>query len=406
MDIVLISNYWHFECEKSSSRYLTIANMLSNTNAQIEVITSSFYHATKKQREIKQSVYDSYKYKTTLINEPGYKKNIDIRRIISHSLFSKNVIAYLKKRQKPDLIYLFMPPTGLANSVVKFAKKNNIKIIVDILDLWPEAFNMVIPFPFVSQSLLYPMKVKAERVYKLADAIVAVSETYVERALKCCKNKKVGCAVYIGTDSIVFDNARNKNKNKLDDSFKIVYIGTLGTSYNLKCIMDAIKLMPTEVQKKTSFIIMGDGPKRADFENYAKQAGIRTQFFGKLPYETMVQYLCQCDIAVNPIVSSSASSIINKVADYAAAGLPVINTQQSNEYIMLLKKYNCGYCTNESDIQQIADYILELYNNKELRKQMGSNSRKLFEDKFDRCNSYNRILALVMSFFNKANLNN
>lgn len=51
-DILLITNYWHFKVEKESSRYLFLAEMVSReTDLSLEIVTSSFYHATKKQRE-------------------------------------------------------------------------------------------------------------------------------------------------------------------------------------------------------------------------------------------------------------------------------------------------------------------------------------------------------------------
>ena len=72
---------------------------------------------------------------------------------------------------------------------------------------------------------------------------------------------------------------------------------------------------------------MGDGPLKEEFENYAEEKKVDCQFTGRLEYEKMVGLLCSCDIAVNPIKKGSAGSIINKVGDYAAAGLPVINTK-------------------------------------------------------------------------------
>lgn len=56
----------------------------------------------------------------------------------------------------------------------------------------------------------------------------------------------------------------------------------------------------------------------------------------------MVGLLCSCDIAVNPIKKGSAGSIINKVGDYAAAGIPVVNTQENLEYKNILEEYNAG----------------------------------------------------------------
>lgn len=396
MDVLIISNYWHFECEKASSRYLTIANMASNLKIDVEVVTSTFYHTTKKQRDIDDQL-SKYKYKTTLISEPGYKKNIDLKRICSHRRFAKNVISYLEKRKKPDLIYLFVPPIYLADRVITYANANNIKVMIDVLDLWPEAYNMILPMPQITHYLLEPMRRKANKIYAGADKIVAVSQTYVDRAMKYNNKCKKGLAVYIGTDMIVFDKYAQVEKNKkINDEIVIAYIGMLGTSYDLISVIDAISELETDIKNKVKFKVMGDGPKREEFELYAKKKNINYIFTGKLPYDEMVQNLCQCDIAVNPIKSSSASSIINKVADYAAAGLPVINTQTNPEYRNLLNEFNAGFNVDVKSTKEFAMYINRLVKDEQLRSEMGKNSRVLFEEKFSREKSYPMIMEAML----------
>lgn len=391
MDVLIISNYWHFEWEKSSSRYLSIANMAVDAGMDVEVVTSSFYHTMKKQRSVFQEKFKLCNYKTTLIHEPGYKKNVDPRRIISHRKFAANVLSYLKQRKKPDVIYLFVPPLDLGEAVVRYANENKVRIIIDILDLWPEAFNMILPFSGITHYLLEPMRRKANRIYAGADEIVAVSETYVNRALQCNKKCDKGLAVYIGTELNVFDKyASKKLREKKEDETWIAYIGTLGTSYNLYCIMDAIKIIRDPAKAK--FIIMGDGPERSELESYANESGICYEFTGKLPYEDMVSLLCQCDIAVNPIKRSSAASIINKVSDYAAAGLPVVNTQNNQEYIELLTEYNAGFSFEESDIAGIAGCFDRLIKDRNLCEEIGKNNRRLFLEKFSRNDSYTAII--------------
>ena len=395
MDVIFISNYWHFECEKVSSRYLSIANMAADSGISVEVITSTFYHTTKKQRDIFKEL-SSYKYKTTLIEEPGYKKNIDFERIVSHRKFADNVIKYLEKRKKPDLIYLFVPPIYLGNQIAEFAEKKNVKLIIDILDLWPEAYNMILPFPKITHYILEPMKRKANKIYARADKIIAVSQTYVDRAIQYnCKCKK-GLAVYIGTDMEVFDKyAVPKKIKNSTDIIRVAYIGMLGTSYDLISVVDAINEMSDSIKEKIIFEIMGDGPKRTEFEEYAKAKKINAIFTGKLPYDEMVQRLCQCDIAVNPIKSSSASSIINKVADYSAASLPIINTQTNLEYRNLLREYNAGFSVDGKDSQMFSKYLSMLATDNDLRMQMGRNSRRLFEEKFSREKSYPLIIDAI-----------
>ena len=128
----------------------------------------------------------------------------------------------------------------------------------------------------------------------------------------------------------------------------------------------------------------------------AKKKNINYIFTGKLPYDEMVQNLCQCDIAVNPIKSSSASSIINKVADYAAAGLPVINTQTNPEYRNLLNEFNAGFNVDVKSTKEFAMYINRLVKDEQLRSEMGKNSRVLFEEKFSREKSYPMIMEAML----------
>ena len=139
---------------------------------------------------------------------------------------------------------------------------------------------------------------------------------------------------------------------------------------------------------------MGDGPLKQKFEAYAKEKSINAYFTGRLAYGEITSILKSCDLAVNPISSGAAQSIINKHADYAAAGLPVINTQESPEYRELLSNYKAGLnCTN-NDPLDLAEKLEYLYMNESKRKEMAKNSRFLAEDKFDRSNTYKSIYNL------------
>ena len=170
---------------------------------------------------------------------------------------------------------------------------------------------------------------------------------------------------------------------------------TLGHSYDLISVIDALKILKNRGLDNIKFVIMGDGPLKLKFEKYAKQNEIYAEFTGRLSYEKMVGILIRCDIAINPIKRRSAGSIINKVGDYAAAGLPVINTQECTEYQELLIKYNAGFNCINSDPKDIAEKIFKLCINNKLRKQMGSNNRILAEEKFDRGKTYLKILELI-----------
>ena len=182
---------------------------------------------------------------------------------------------------------------------------------------------------------------------------------------------------------------------KSNNEMWLVYIGTLGHSYDICSVIDALKIVKDKGINNIKFVVMGDGPHKSKFETYAKKLGVNAVFPGRLGYDKMVGILKSCDIAVNPIKQGSAGSIINKVGDYAAAGLPVLNTQESNEYKELVEGYRAGFnCINGCALD-LSEKLIALINDEKLKREMGKNNRKLAETLFDREKTYNKISNLM-----------
>lgn len=397
MNILLICNYWHFEFEKKSSRYRTMADILSEDDEfELEVISSSFRHQTKEQRDLDYIRTIKTKYNMTLLYEPDYKRNISIKRIFSHHHLAKEIGKYLNSCKKPDVIICSVPSLSVGSVVTRFANKHNIKVIIDIQDLWPEAFKMALNIPIISNILFFPMMLQANRIYQRADRIMAVSETYVKRGLSKNKKRNKGFPLYIGTDSnLVEESIAGIDIKKDENEFWIGYIGALGYSYDIRLVIDAIHLLNQQGYSNIVFKIMGQGVLLEEFKQYAKDKRVNCDFMGFLEYGEMMGTLMKCELAVNPIVGDSVASIINKVSDYAMAAVPVINTQNSEEYRGLLEKYNCGLNCINGDSGSVAQAIKKLYDNKELRIEMGVNAKKLGKECFDRQKTYPAVKDLI-----------
>lgn len=391
--ILFVVNFTRLPWEHGNSRFPYIASHIDKEKFDVELITSTFLHGKKIHRKIED--IEKQDYKITLIDEPGYKKNVDIKRIWSHKTFAKNVEKYLNTLDNIDYIYLAIPSVSLAKVVTKFAKEKNIRLIVDIQDLWPEAFQMVFHIPFISSMIFRPIKKAADYVYRSADSLIAVSKTYLKRALTVNKTAENKLVVFLGTDLDEFDEAIASNKIEYnDDVFRIAYIGTLGSSYDIKCVIDSLAILKERNINNILFEVMGKGPLEDEFKNYAKEKNVSAEFTGYLNYKEMCAALKACDLAVNPIVQGAAQSIINKVGDYAAAGLPVVNTQECKEYRDIVLNYEIGLNAECGNAEDLADKIQMLYNDEALRKQASQNNRKLAEEKFDRKVTYRDILNI------------
>ena len=394
MDIMIIADFCGDLSKKENGRFQYLAEWLSADN-EVELVTGNYNHGAKKHFG---KLAFEYKYRITMLEEKAYKKNICLGRLKSHYVLGRTLKEYLNSRKKPDVIYCAMPPLNLAAEAGRYCKRNNIKFIVDIQDLWPEAFQMVFHVPVLSNLAFLPMKALADRAFSCADVICGVSDTYVKRGLKANEKAK-GLTVFLGTDMGQFEyNKENAaiEISKPEGELWLGYCGSLSDSYDIKCVVDALELVKNKGYDSVKFMVMGDGYKKEEYHAYADEKQIKNYFYGFLPYDKMCKVLSVCDIVVNPIVKGSAASIINKHGDYAAAGIPVLNTQESLEYVNLVNEYQMGLNCKCGDCLDLAEKMIMLLKNEELRVEMGNNALKCARDKFDRKNSYKDIINEIL----------
>lgn len=394
--IMIVDHFSQTPDEPGNNRFIYLAKMLCSNGFSVEIITTNFSHKNKKTRTINKKELLRLPYKFQMLSEPGYSKNVSLKRFYSHYIFGKNLKKYLYASKKPDLVYIAVPSLDVGIVCADYCKKNKIPMITDIQDLWPEAFKLVFNVPLISDIILSPMMNIENKIYKESQKIIAVSETYRKRGIKNCISDRIGMCVYLGTDLKEFDSYCSSVKvNKPIDECWITYVGTLGMSYNIEIIISALNSLETNVLKNVVFKVLGDGPQMSQFINFSKNKNIHVDFLGRIDYPHMVAYLYNSDIAVNPIAKGAAQSIINKHADYAAAGLPIVNTQECDEYRNLMLKYDCGINCEVESVEEVANALKKLILNKNLRKKMGRNSRKMAEEIFDRSYTYKFIIEAI-----------
>lgn len=395
-DVLIIANFTGGLENLDNDRFSYLATLLSE-KANVEIVTSDFIHEKKEHiRDTKRE----RPFRCTFLHEPGYATNISLKRFYSHIVFGENVKKYLSTRKKPDMIYCAVPSLTAAKYASDYCKNQRVPFVIDIQDLWPEAFRMVFDPPLIGDGVYAPFEMMANHIYKSADAIIGVSKTYVHRAKKVNKKSKLNKVLYLGTDLKEYDyNTKSECSIQKDsDDLWMGYCGTLGSSYDLDIVFKALHQLKNRNQECPVFVVMGDGPKETDFKEEAKRLGVDVIFTGRLPYNEMCAVLSKCDMVVNPIMPKAAQSIINKHADYAASGLPVLNTQDGKEYRQLVSKYQMGFnCSNQSP-EQLADRIAVLCNNADLRKQMGKNARRCAQERFDRRTTYRKLSKKLLDY--------
>ena len=377
----------------SNNRTNYLPQFLHNSGYEVEVVTTNFNH----HRKLHQIEIEKRDYKFTVLDEPGYSKNVSLKRLLSIRRYKKNLNTYLSIHDSVDFVYCFLPPHSIANVGYKFVKRINAEFIIDVRDLWPEAFKMIVKNKLLYEILFSPFTLQANSIYRKADKIIAVSETYLNRARKCNKHAKSE-VIYLGTSFSEVDSIIEKGPEvvKKDTEFWIAYAGTIGNSYDIGTLLRAYKLILDDGNFNIKLHILGSGPLEEKFKIMDRELKTNVSFHGRISYADMILFIKKADILVNVLVDNAPQSIINKHMDYAAVGVPVVSTQVTQEYVNMINDYKVGINV-ANDAVELKIAIMHLYRDNELRILMGSNHRKMGELLFNRDIIYKKIPRLLNS---------
>lgn len=384
--------------ENGYTRFRFLSEYLAANGYQVDLITTSFQHWAKAQRDLQRVKEDKYAFSLRFIEEPGYKKNIDLRRIWSHHIAAKNLKKMLQQDGDYDLIYCEIPPNDVALVAAEFAREKRIPFVVDVNDLWPEAMRMVLDVPVISDILFYPFLRDARKVYNLCSGVVGTSDEYAARPFKHRREDIPKITVYVGNELSVFDQGAEDHMDEVqkpEGEFWVTYAGTIGTSYDIRTMVLAADVLKERGYDNIHMKILGGGPLKEELEELASTLKGNVDFVGYAPYEKMAAYLKKSDILVNSFVKKAPQSIVTKIGDYLAAGKPMINTCSSPEFRGKVETDGFGINIEAEDKIILADAILELYKDEGKRARMGERARQIAQEQFDRPYAYRKILELM-----------
>lgn len=333
--VLIVAPYCSLPGDKRFNRFLSMAELLSDNGYRVTLVTSAFMHHDKKFRQ--KTVFDE-KFNIELLMERGYSTNLSFKRFLSIYDFTKNFSVWFDANPNFEVVISAFPLISTNISIVKRKSAFNFKYILDIQDVWPESIASAIPLSrFIPRKIL-PFTRQANIVYKNADAIVAVSSTYLERALEI-SHTKLYSVFYIGSNFNLIQQA--KPYVFPDKKIRLFYIGALGPSYDIETAIKACNLLREE-GAQVELHILGIGK---ELEFFKKISGDGVVFHGQVPYKKMFEIIKGCDIALNALTLNATQSVTNKLSDYMSLGCPIINSSNNKEVLALLENRNATHYT-------------------------------------------------------------
>lgn len=365
--------------------------------------TSDFSHANKKKRVLDSGVEAPFDIEI-LETEP-YFKNVSLRRLMSHRKLAKTFLKVAReairagRRKIPDLIIASSPPLGLVDASHTIASETGARVIVDIMDAWPETFERVVP-----RFLLWPLRRKARRNYLRAAAITTVADNYVEIARSYGFSKDIR-RFYHGItkgdrplnpkgDSPLTNRSKHHPSSLIHTStgtvpLRIVYAGNMGRSYDLVTAVEAVR----ELSGMATLDIAGKGEQEEALKELVERKGIKgVKFHGYLSEAELDDLLKRCDVGLVPMDPSSCVGIPYKLADYAKSSLAVVSSL-GGESARLLNEYGAGVSYSFGNSASLVNAVKSILPRlDEMRKA----SSRMLDEQFDASKIYDSYVDFAL----------
>lgn len=289
------------------------------------VIQSDFRHFKKVHREEPKEDF-------IFVKSKPYYKNLSVPRLSSHYKYAGDAFKIVEEL-KPDLLYTFVPPNSLAKFAASYKKKHKeVKLILDLIDLWPETMPIGKAKKFPPFTFWGAMRDKS---LKYADLVITECDLYqsvLGDALKGVKTE----TVYLAKREI--DVVSNPQLS--EDEIHLAYLGSINNIIDILKIKEIIETI--KKVKPVTLHIIGDGESKQELIDAAKAGGATVEYHGKIYDPQKKQDIFdKCHFGLNIMKDSVCVGLTMKSIDYFQHGLPIINNIPGDT-AAIIEKYGVG----------------------------------------------------------------
>ena len=187
-----------------------------------------------------------------------------------------------------------------------------------------------------------------------------------------------------GTNLEKFYNSKKKNK-------RIIFSGAMYYHRGIDVLLDCASAVINEIND-VEFLLLGNGPEMSKLREFVNKSNLSKNiiFKGWVQREKIPEFLATSSIGIGPlrITDVTKGALPIKVLEYMASSLPILAMKGTLPEDILKDKIN-GYTITDS--KELAQKIICILKNDDLREQMGKNSNKMVQ-KFDWENVTNDII--------------
>jgi glycosyltransferase involved in cell wall biosynthesis len=187
------------------------------------------------------------------------------------------------------------------------------------------------------------------------------------------------------------DTREIDEKYKLDHDNVVMFAGKLTAYKGVKYLIHAAKKINAQV------FILGEGPERENLHKKVKDMGLRNvHFIGHLGTSDLLnKFYDRADVFVAPSVWDEPLGLV--ILEAMACKTPVVVTRKGGIPLAVKDGLN-GYFVRPRNSSELAEKINALLADKEKRRKMGDNARRIVKEKFSWETIAHRFILMYQKF--------
>jgi glycosyltransferase involved in cell wall biosynthesis len=366
---IAIVSYDFIESSKNSRPLMVYKTFKDwESSPHVTVYCANFSHHKKKFVDFNHRDFQA-------ISVPPYRQNISLRRIISYWIFCLKVV-FQSDLKKFDLIYFCVPPNELSFVALIYKVLFRKKIVLDVVDLWPEAFPLPqLINPWVKNFFRFTFNPLRNILFRQADLIICQSAYFKEKLFLPPQKCRV---VLMGTTHFIDTSFNNIHRGSLEDCIYLLYLGSINAINDLDSLVRIIAKLKT--RRKVHLSVIGGGKRLPYLQQQVDNLEISCNFYG-VCFDPQIKHqeFMRCHFGYNGYVASTEVAISYRSLEFLSHGLPLLNSTKGDTE-ELIKTTNCGFNFQLQYLDSLVEKVLALKD--EDYYSMQQRSMKAFQDNF------------------------